>query len=300
MVEQNSLKQILANLTIEEWIDLKATTLYQRLQRQLHLNGRLNVALGLLTVWLGMSAPNQTIYTQTQTVVGIITIVVSLIAWMRTSLTGLRLFVGLFILVGAWNLFLGFRDNFAGLGLWAAFFGLIQLSWSLRFQREYQRYKSQNIEIEPKSSALFKQIHSTLRNNTFVDDPNYIELQVYNRLWNGFLVDDKAVLSYKKSPYVIVANQSDFFLYQQIKIREKAQAFGDIGIQLEPKLFAARRIKPQFFERYLSWKGNVPLTEEMTNKLKRMLQLQKTRPLQAALIFVGIAIFALWFISTLR
>lgn len=293
MAQQTDLKQRLVNLSAQEWDDLKAAILYRRLRGQLRGNGGLNVVLGLLTLWLGLFITNAGIFSLVQTILGVAIVLVSIYALRQTTVLGIRLFTGLFLVVGVWNLFLAIRGNFAGGAMFMGVLGLTQLWGSWSFQRAYQRYSAQNIYPTPAATTLLEQIHATLKRQAFVSDPDYIEIQIYRRRWNGFLLNERAILSYKDRPYLIVAEKNDFIMLTRKDTESNPNAWQDVAIQLEPNMTTVGRIQSSFFERYSHWRDDLGIPYGMLNSFRNRLNVRHAIRIIAILLLVAVGVGAI-------
>src|SRR4051794_9915921 len=117
----------LAALSEADFSALQNAYYYRWLQLVLRSLGWLNLILGGLTLWLGLSGIDQGILKVIQALLGVVIVGVSLWGLAAPSRQVLFGYSFMFALTGIWNLLLGVRYGIFTSGLLIALLGLLQL-----------------------------------------------------------------------------------------------------------------------------------------------------------------------------
>lgn len=249
--------QLLA-LSPAEFQALKATYHYRWVTSLLRTNGWTNLFLGGLTLWLGLSGLGQSIFKVVQTILGLIIVGQSLWALRESSVSNIQRFSILFALCGVWNIFLGLLASLSGAGFLVALLGALQLWGAYRFRKIHQQYAQMAlVKPSPETAMLYDTIWKSLNKNIIHTDDDYIELQLQQRPWRGFLLPDQIILAYKQRNVMIIADKTEVSLVP--KNPGGAGRWVSVTSKFDIIAAMAGKMPRPAYERYVRWKESTGL-----------------------------------------
>ncbi len=246
----DDLRARLSSLTPDE---VKALGVVHRdYQRKIWLRstGKINIVLGGLTLIFGLTGFSQSWLSQVQTVLGVLTITLSLwTVFAPTSSAILRL-TCLLSLLGSWNLFLfvACREGILTGGL-----GIFQLWWAWQ---AYKAYRSQQLQAETSQQEaiqLYDEAWSEIRNGAFLDEREGIHLWIGRNLWYGLLLENKAIFVSNNEKLLVIQDKEDLdFIAAGSNPLAKKRIYGRIKFNTNS---GRAMMKNAMFEKYVQWKG---------------------------------------------
>lgn len=224
---------------------------YRALMGILRSTGKFNILLGGLTLWLGINGWDYSTLHVFQAIFGALAVIVSIWAVVAPSLLGIRIFSGMLLIAGIWNVFLTIRDGFAGLSILVGLLGIAQLWWAYRENQRYQRYAF----LEKPSAAIVQtqdEILDAIQRSSPQTDPDFVELKVDSKRWKGWLLGNLAVLGSDKLNLVYVESESKVLWIPQPANIDRKKRF---TIRLQHDTFSQQgSISKASFEKYAEWK----------------------------------------------
>jgi hypothetical protein len=288
-VEIHDVKTTLLTLNQTEFQALKNTYYYRWVTALLRQNGWLNVFLGGLTLWLGLSGFGQSIFKVVQTLFGVLIVGQSLWAIRESTTANIYRFSILFILCSIWNIGLAILDGLQGLGFIVGLLGVSQLWGAYQFRKIHERY-SQVTLVKPslETSRLYDAVWKALHKGIIHTDTEYIELQIERRGWRGFLLPEQLVIAFKQRNIVIFANKSDVVFVPTNPT--KSGKWLEIVIKLDIASTVGK-ITRGFYEKYLGWKGEAITVKDAPTELRRMRNTRRYIRIASLIILGIIALF---------
>ena len=267
-VGQN-LKATLVAQSPEQFDALKQVGIYYRLIRGLRSTGWENLFWGGVTLWLGMSALYPNIFTQIQSVLGIVIIAQSLWAIIRPSTNGFLALTSVLLFCGLWNLFLTVRSGFAGFSVFVGLLGAFQLWWAYRTYRSYN-VLSQLPTPDAELVAQYDTIWQGLTHPSPTLSPELLIMQLNrNRYWwNGILLPDHAILAHKRQKLLLFVSKAELIIVAErpkVINRNKFGIFAQIGNDSW-----VGKVYRNGFQQYLQWKGISDAELAITPRISRM------------------------------
>ena len=276
------LKIRLSNLTSEEEKAL-GDLYHDRWRRHwLRTNGWVNIFLGGLTMWFVLSdLPYMPLPRIIQTVIGALMVGQSLLAIVLPSTAGFFRFAAVFLISGIWNIFLGV---FAWAFL-AGLLGVFQLWWAYEAFREYRRFRALMLpEPQPDINRLYDEVFQAITKKTFKNDPNLIAMWIGYPKWQGLLLENKAVLAFRKQKLLVVRSKENVnFMPTGSNLIRKRRIYGRIKLHTNTERAMMKR---DSFETYVHWKG---LESVLTNTTPTLWQ-RLPKPIRIAFVIIGVLI----------
>ncbi|MCA0457510.1 MAG: hypothetical protein LCI00_26315 [Chloroflexi bacterium] len=262
----------LAELSAQQFDVLKRTTDYYRVERILRSSSRINLLLGGITLWMGLSVPSyyRTIFTDVQAVMGVVIVVQSFWALFRPSVKGLLGLAIVVLISGVWNLFITAYKGIDSLNIWLGLFGLYQVWGAYQTARMYERYYGRALEKpDPENAQHYEALRQSIINPSPTVAPELLKVQfARNRYWwNGVLAQDYAVLAHPRSNEMIVADQSAVTFVAETPKWVSRDSFSILAQVNED--FLVGKIYHSGFEQYLKWKGISDPELNIPDNLKR-------------------------------
>ena len=250
--DAQGLLDCLGALSENDFSALQNAYYYRWLQLVLRSLGWLNLILGGLTLWLGLSGIELGILKVAQTLFGVLIISVSLwglIAPSRQVLFGYSI---MFAVAGAWNIFLGFRYGIFTSSLLIALLGLLQLRWAYQYYVKYYPHIPLNVAKPSKETIkLYDAIWQEFALTRHASSEHLVEFIFNRQRWRGFLFGKYFALANPKQKLIIFAQRSEIdFTTKNAEVGSKLKGMFTFN-QLTNKASMQR----DFFERYLEWKA---------------------------------------------
>jgi hypothetical protein len=290
------IKSRLLALAPAEFQSLKEAYYYRWVTSLLRNNGWLNLLLGGLTLWLGLTGFGQSIFKVIQTIFGILIVGQSLWALRESTTSNIQRFSILFALCGIWNILLAVISGFYGIGLIIALLGILQLWSAYQFRKIHQQYsKVKLVKPSAEVAQLYDSIWKSLVKDIIYNDADYIEIEIQRRKWCGFPLPNRLVLAFKQRNILMLADKNDVLL---VPINPRASGrWVEIIFKFDINASTVAKIPRSLYEKYVAWKGeamvmaDAPVELRQTRNIKRYIRI-------AALIILGlIALFVLNMIS---
>ncbi len=296
---QDIKSQLLA-LTPVEFQALKNAYYYRWVTSLLRRNGWLNLFLGGLTLWLGLSGFGQSIFKVIQTLFGILIVGQSLWALRESTVSNIQRFSILFALCGVWNILLAVISGLFGAGLIVGLLGALQLWSAYQFRKIHQQYSQVTlVKPSPEIAQLYDSIWKSLAKDIIHTDVDYIDMQIQRRNWRGFLLPDRMVLAFKQSNILILADKSDVLL-----VPTNPRALGrwiEIIFKFDIIASAVGKIPRPVYDKYVTWKGNATVMVDAPPELRQTRNIRRYVRIASLIILGLIALFVVSMIAiTLR
>jgi hypothetical protein len=256
LTEIHDVKARLLGLSPAEFDALKNIYQYRWLKKLLRTNGWINIFLGGLTLYLGLSGFNRNLFFIIQTLLGLLILGQSLWSIASLSSANVQRYSIIFFLCGAWNIFLALVSligGFPGTAIIMGIFGLVQVRWGYQYRKLYQRWA--NVSVEKPTSEISK-LHDLLwkamTRGIIHADEDYVEVQIERRDWRGFLLPDRTILAVKQRNELLAGYKQDFIITSQSS-SESSRKWLPIKVSLGV-VSTTGKMQPKFFEKYSRWK----------------------------------------------
>lgn len=257
-----NLKLSLAALSPSQFEAFKQVGTYFRLTRALRTSGWLNLFLGALTLYFGITASNPNILSIIQTILGIGIVVQSFWSINGSSAKILQGLAVVLLICGLYNIFLAlyirilaFSGGF-GFDLLLGAFGVYQLWGAYTTYKEYQVYSV--LPINEPTDELMEQydiLWERLAHPSPTLSPELVMLQLTRThdWWNVLLLPDNAVLAHKRQKRLMFIAKSDMALIAENPKDIERERF-NILAELDKETLIGK-IYRNGFQQYLQWKG---------------------------------------------
>ena len=287
---KTDVKERIKNLTPTEFDSLKSAERYLKIVRPIKRDAWLNIFLGGLTLWLGVSNINQGLPRIIQSVLGAIIILQCISVLYKPSVPSLMRFSVVFLVSGVWNLIVASINNFAGFSTFIAFLGGMQIWWAYGFARIYEREKDKRF-IAPAAQIVqfYDNLLAELRAIRQKSDEDAIDISLKRYQWYGWLLGDYAFFVPRNNRRnLIIARKSDVNFAPRNEQQLSRRRIN--GIFKIDDLVAWSDVRSDTLERYQQWKD---VDSPDADFVKTYYEQQRT-PLLISKIFRGFTILFLF------
>ncbi len=275
------LKTRLSSLSAEQLAALRLSYSYRLLQAWLRNMGWVNLFLGGLTFLLGIGIPGNTLLKAIQAFLGLVTIIVSLWSILFPLAIGAVIWGVLLGIAGTWNIFIAISYQ----GVVVGAFGVLQLWWAYRCYRDFRK-NAETTWPGVETLRLYDNLQRAVRSFEAKEgeDSDFIRLKFNRRWWQGFLLQDRAVLASRQGIALLIAEGSKTtFTFRDGKgiLRKRIVGTFDLdGISAKNVTFPQATL-----EAYNRWKGIPDIqTAEWLNALD--LDSRKRLPVRIVAILI--------------
>ena len=275
MVEGQSLKTALEAQSPEEFQLLRQAGLYYRLVRTLRATAWVNLVLGGLTLWAGLSAIGISFSAAVQSILGALIIIQSLLALIRPRAWSLLALAILLLLVGLWNIglivFVNFFSFFLSFNILWLVLGILQLWWTYRTYQLYRVFSAYPTpKPTPELAQKYNNIWEGLSHPTPALSPELLMMKLAGNRnwWNVMLLPDRAILAHKRQRFLMLVDKPDLIVVPdnpKAILRDQIAIFIRVG--LESYL---GKIYPGSLQQYMKWKGITDSQSELDQTTRRM------------------------------
>jgi hypothetical protein len=292
---QDIKSQLLA-LTPAEFQALKQACYYRWVTSLLRNNGWLNLFLGGITLWLGLSGFGQNIFRVIQTLLGILIVGQSLWALSQSTTANIQRFSILFALCGIWNILLAVMSGLYGTGLIIGLLGILQLWAAYQFRKIHLQYSQVKlVKPSPETAQLYDSIWKSLVKDIIYNDADYIEMEIQRRKWCGFLLPDRMILAFKQRNILMLADKNDVVIVPTHP--RSAGHWIEIIFKFDIIASAVGKIPRPIYEKYVSWKGGATVMADAPSELRYTRNMKRYIRIGSLIILGLIALFVWSMIS---
>jgi hypothetical protein len=257
------IKNRLSHLTAAELKALEDISRERARKNWLRSNGWLNIFLGGLTLWLGLSGLSEPALPRLiQTIAGAIIVGQSVWAIVSPSKTAILRFAVVLLGAGIWNIFLAVSD-----GAWlTGLLGIAQLWWALQAYRGYKNQQVMNLaEPQDDLSQFYDEVYHAITKGVLKRDADSIDLWIGLAKWRGLLLDDKVVFVPIGSKLLSVQHKDEFnFVPNSSNAMNQRRVYGRIKDNTGSQ---RALIKRDSFARYARWKGEEAVLAQVSTSL---------------------------------
>lgn len=243
----------LTSLTDADFAALQNAYYYRWLKSTLANYGWLNLILGGLTLLLGLMGIQFGLLKAIQALLGAIIVGVSLWALVSPSRQTYFGYSILFVLAGAWNLFLGIRDGALTGGLFLMIFGILQLRWAYQTYQVYTtRIPASTSKPSKETMALYASIWQQFVRSRYAHNDQLLEVLFGRERWRGFTFGDYVAFASPKRKQLMFARRSEIAFDANNPDPARKTIQGKFRLNMLVNRAAMQR---EFYERYLQWKA---------------------------------------------
>lgn len=284
-----SIKAQLLNITDDQLKTLSDVYYIRCRNGWLTSNGRLNLVLGALTIWLGSAVfSNFTVVRSIQLVIGTIIFVQSMWVLFDQNTVGMLRFSIVFLISGVWNIILAIGNSFSGSTLFIGFFGVLQLWWSYQAFISYRYYQKMNLSEPPSEiNTFYDDVWHYISSDRRKDDPDLIQMWINRSLWYVLLLDNIAAFAFKRGKFLIVQRKNDSKFITRNSDLKNRRVYGQVKLN-DTMMYAFMNKK--YFQQYANWVGFDGIIFQNSPSLWKRL------PRVIRVIFLGIGILILLYI----
>lgn len=261
------LKAHLSSLEAEELEALQVIYHLSVLSGWSRTNGWLNIFLGGLTLWLGLTSfAGFTIPKLVQTIFGVLIVAQSLWALVSPNLAAIRRFGIVFLVAGIWNILLAGSVGLVGGAALTGLLGIAQLWWAFQTYKGYQRYQQMNLpSMQADVVQFYDEIWQAITRGVLKSDLANIHLWVGLDRWRGLLLEDKVFFALDKRRLLVVQDKDTAnFVPSSSKPMRKRRVYGQIKLNA---IFERAMMNQAAFMTYTQWKGEEAVLAEVKPSL---------------------------------
>lgn len=216
--------------------------------------GWVNLILGALTLWIGSAVfLNFSIPRFIQFSIGIIIFGQSIWSLIVQNNGGLLRFAWVFLIAGAWNIFLAINYINTGTFL-TGLLGLMQLKWAYDSFLGYRRYQEMNLPTPmPEMNKTYDDMWHFVSREMAKKAPDLIQLWIGGLRWRALLAENFAVFASRRNKLLIIKPKTEInFAASTRNPMKKRRIQG--GIILNTATERASMHNSDFVK-YAEWKG---------------------------------------------
>lgn len=265
-----SIKDMLAAQSPDQFEALKQVGTYYRLVRVLRSTGWLNLFLGGLTVLWGWSALRPNTFSTIQAILGAMTVGQSLLAIIRPRARGYLYLAVVLLLCGVWNLFLTVYISVSLRSVdveWLI--GLLGLYQVWGAYKTYKSYETFSKLLTPKPTSELEQQYRTIWEGLVRPSPalspELMMVYLARRRWNGLLLPNDAILALKARKMLLFVSKPDLTLVPENPKSINKEQFA-VFAQVDKESLMGK-IYRNSYQLYMQWKGITNPEAELSKNL---------------------------------